>query len=470
MKRLLMTTALAGSLVLGIISGCAKDENLVLPNTPPETFIAIADSITNPTAYIQDIHWWGEDIDGEVVGYEYRWFLDETEPGCPMDTVWVYTEDTSREFHIPVTNGVVRRHRLQVRAIDNRQVADRSPCELVTPVFNTPPVISLRDAKALPDTTYPAILVKWDVEDAEGIETVDSFKAWLDGNEENAKHMGGGDSAATFGFEDFQDRYGERTLYLRGVDTGCDSSNLVTHTWHVKEPVGDVLIVDDLWSASGTVDFITNGKYMNLMKACAGTFSKLDLEAFDGVTYAHNYDDLFEIFDLVIWYDDPVRAVSATLPFARDAVGNYASGGGSFMLVSLTAVGPQGAFADAAMFEVFGIDSLFFRVDDLSRPNTSFDCKTDWNIIGSDDFGLGSLAVTQNILGAKCMAKRESSVSLYHLPPYSVDVLQDVDYYVALLNYWGAGKVAVFTVPLSNLNAYGTLENEFCKIIDLMID
>jgi hypothetical protein len=471
MNRVLITLALASALVLGIISGCAREDSTVLPNTPPETFIAVADSVRNPTAYIQEVHWWGDDIDGEVIGYEYRWFQDPSEPGCPMDTAWRFTLETWREFHLPVTNGVVRTHRVEVRAIDNRQVADPTPGVLVVPVTNTPPVVSLKDANSLPDTTYPAILVKWDVEDAEGRETVVSFKAWLDGNEENAKYIEGADSAAAFGFDDFQGRYGDRTLYLFGIDTGCDSSNLVTHTWQVKEPSGDVLIVDDLWSSSGAVDFVTNIKYMGLMKACVGTFSKLDLEGFGGVTYAHNYADLFKIFDLVIWYDDPVRAVSATLPFTREAVGDYAAGAsGSFMLVSLTALSPRGAFSDEAMFEVFGVDSLFWRLDDEGRPITGFDCKLTWNMTGNTDFGLDSLAVAANTAGARCMAKRESSVSLYHIPPYTVDVLQRVDYYIALLNYWGTGKVAVFTIPLSNCDGYLTLENEFCKIVDLMLN
>jgi hypothetical protein len=58
-------TALAGLLVL-IAAGCAEDENLALPNTPPETYMALGDSAHHATVYIQTIHWWGDDADGEV--------------------------------------------------------------------------------------------------------------------------------------------------------------------------------------------------------------------------------------------------------------------------------------------------------------------------------------------------------------------------------------------------------------------
>lgn len=470
MKKILSTLCVAGVLVLCMIGGCAKESDLGLPNTPPETFISVADSVRNPTVYIQELHWWGDDIDGEVVGYEYRWFQDPAEPGCPMDTDWVFTDETSHEFHIPVTNGVVRTHRVEVRAVDNRQAADPTPSTLSLPVTNTPPTVRILDANALPDTTYPAVLFKWEAEDPEGRETVEAFKVWLDGNEENAKFVDGEDSTAAFGFDDFQGRYGERTVYLFGVDTGCDSSNLETHTWYVKEPTGNVLIVDDLWSSAGAVDFVTNNAYMGLMNACVGDFSKLDLEGFNGVTYAHNYPGLFDVFDLVIWYDEPVRAVSSTLPHARDAITEYTGGGGSFMLVSLTALGPQGAFFDEDMFEVFGIDSLYWRPETAEAPNYSFECKTSWNITGSAGLGLDSLSVTGNTVGAKCMAKADSSVSLYHIPPGTADVVQKVDYYVAVLNYHGHGRAAVFTIPLIVCNGYGTLENEFCKLVDIMLD
>ena len=85
-------------------------------------------------------------------------------------------------------------------------------------------------------------------------------------------------------------------------------------------------------------------------------------------------------------------------------------------------------------------------------------------------YTLDSLKVVANTLGAKCMAKADSSVSLYHIPPGTADVIQKIDYYLAVLNYHGLGKAAVFSIPLSKCNGYGTLENEFCRIVNLMLD
>ena len=40
-----------------------------------------------------ELHWWGEDSDGEVVGYQYRW---------NVDTVWSFTMEGSGIFYVPI--------------------------------------------------------------------------------------------------------------------------------------------------------------------------------------------------------------------------------------------------------------------------------------------------------------------------------------------------------------------------------
>jgi hypothetical protein len=470
MKRFLTISCLAGALAIAMVWGCAKEENLALPNTPPETYIAVGDSIRNPTAYIQEINWWGDDIDGEVIGFEYRWFQDPAEPGCPMDTGWVFTAEKSHEFHLPVTQGIVRSHRLEVRAMDDDRAVDRTQCKLKVPVTNTPPVVELRDANDLPDTTYPAIMVKWDASDAEGRETIDLFKVWLDGNEENARLVSGDDSTAAFGLEDFESRYGERTLYLLAMDTGCDSSSIVTHTWYVQEPLGDALLVDDLWSSAGAVERATDAAYRGLMDSYFGTYTRLDLEAYGGVTYVHNYEALFKMFDFVLWYDDPVRSVSETLEFARDGMREYVQEGGRFMLVSLTALGPNGAFFDSTYLNVLGADSLFSRHPTEGVTVYDFDSKKSWRILGNEAAGLDSLKLQLSLKGTKCMDKAETATAIYHIPPGTADSIQDEDYYLAIMNEWGFGKAAVFTFAFSRSNGFLNLENEFYTIVDLMLD
>lgn len=469
MYRTVASSILTISLCL--VLGCAEEGNLSFPNTPPETYMAIADSVRNPTTYIQTIAWWGEDADGEVVGFEYRVFTDPTEPGCPVSTDWVFTEETSHSFNLPVTQGVST-HRIEVRAMDDDGALDPSPSSLTLPVTNTAPEIMIWNDNALPDTTFPALRIKWHGDDPEGRETIENYVLWLDGDETNARTLAPGDTIATLTLNDFGGRYGERTINIVAVDSGCDTSNVATHTWYVKEPVGEVLLIDHL-SSDYIGEAVTDLFYRNAFNACVGTYSILDIEAFIGPrigceypcapAYSFNFEDLFGLFDVVVWYDEPPRQDTTYLAAAARCVEAYVEAGGRFLLTSVQAIGKDSAFNDSIAFEIFGIDSLYKRKD-----NTNFDCKSKWAITGNADRGLGDLKVVGVWPGVECMEPREDAVPLFHIPPATVDAKQLTDYYIGVMNSRGAGRAALLTFPISRCNGYGNAADEICRIIDLL--
>ncbi len=456
---------------LCLVLGCAEESNLSLPNTPPETYMAIADSVRNPTTYIQTIAWWGEDGDGEVVGFEYRVFTDPTEPGCPFSTDWVFTAESSRNFNLPVTRGVST-HRIEVRAMDDDGAVDPSPSSLTLPVTNAPPEIMIWNENALPDTTFPALRIKWHGDDPEGAETIENYVVWLDGDESNARVLAADDTIATFTLDDFGGRYGERTIYAIAVDSGCDTSNVATHTWYVKEPVGDVLLIDHL-SSEYVGEPVTDALYRTALNACLGTYSILDFEAFIGSrptcpypcapAYSFDFEDVFELFDVIVWYDEPPRQDTTYLAAASRCIEAYVEEGGRFLLASVQAIGKDGASNDSIAFEVFGIDSLYKRKD-----NTNFDCKSKWAITGNADEGLGDLNVVGFWPGVECMDPRAGAVPLFHIPPATVDEKQLTDYYIGVMNSRGAGKAALLTFPISRCDGYGNAADEVCRIIELL--
>jgi hypothetical protein len=453
--------------VLSLIGSCAKDENLSLPNLPPETYLAIADSVRNPTVYIQTVVWWGDDSDGEVVGFEYRWFPDPFEAGCALDTVWIFTEETSKDFNLPVTDSISTHH-IEVRAIDDDGALDPTPSSLTLPVTNTAPKVTIWNRKYLPDTTFAAITIRWHGEDPEGDETIDHYLIWLDGQEDNPLIVSAEDTSASFGYEDFDGGFNRRrTLNLVAVDTACDTSDVALYTWYVKEPVGDVLLVDDLSSLGSTDAF-----YRSTLNSCIGDYSVLDIEAFDTdgpptgehiPSYSLNFPGLFEAFDFVIWYNAPTFIDTVYLLAAAEALPAFVESGGKLLLVSHSAVGWRGAFGDSIGFEFFGIDSLYKR-DGISN----FDCMKKWPIEGNADVGLGNLKPTSNTTGTECMNPADGALPLYHIPPGTVDAAQTSDYYIGILNSWGAGKVGLLTFPISGCNQYGNAPDDFCTIIGLL--
>jgi hypothetical protein len=459
----LKITGLVVGVIMVLAAGCAEKQDLNTPNLPPETYISVGDSVRNPTLYIQAVSWWGDDLDGEVVGFEYRWSTDPAEPCCQMDTSWVFTDQTGEDFNLPVTEGV-RSHTIRVRAIDDQGENDPDPARATFLVTNSPPTIKIWDRTQLPDTTLPAMLIKWHGDDPDGRETIESYKVWLDGSEESAILLAAEDTTVSVGLSDFEGRYGERTISVVAIDSGCDTSNAVSHTWYVEEPLGNVLLVDNLSKKDYTNPRTSDRFYREALDDCSITYSVLDLGEFGGIDYAHNFEELFNLFDLVIWYNDVARAPMEGLTNADEAFRSYVAGGGSFMLISMAAVGTKGALVDSAAFEAFGIDTLYMRGE-----TTNFDC-IGWEIKANSDVGLDSLRVSGIWLGVECMRPAAGATPLYHIPPGIAGPAQTEDYYLGVLNSWQSGKAALITFPISRGDYYGNARSEFCKLINILLD
>jgi hypothetical protein len=463
-------TGLLVGACLCLVIGCAEKGDISLPNVPPETYIALADSVRNPTVYIQTIRWWGADSDGEVVGYQYRWFINQNEPGCSLDTEWTFTDATSHEFHLPVTQGISS-HRIEVRAVDDDDAVDPTPSSVRLPVTNTPPGLFIWDKPALPDTTFPAITLKWHADDAEGSETIDHYLVWLDGEPVGARKIGPADTLISLSLDDFGGQYGDRTIHVRAVDSGCDSSDVDTYSWHVKRISGDVLLVDDMGVAYAS-HAIIDATYRAALDSCIGTYSILDIEEFRGKRYAFSFGELFSQFDLVIWYSEPYsdpdpddasnQPDTLYLSAGATAAPAYVESGGHFLVASLEAIGDASAFMDSIAFELFGVERLYRK-----NRRTDFDCKR-WEIKGNAEIGLSDLKVTNLISGCECMEPAAGALPLYYVPPEVAAEGQETDYYLGMLNTYGAGKAAILTFPWSRSNGYGNARSELGKVIDLI--
>ncbi|MFQ6608476.1 MAG: hypothetical protein ACE5EE_08055, partial [Fidelibacterota bacterium] len=139
----------------------------------PETlvsWIAIGSAFHTITTSRQELYWWGEDPDGYVIGYRYRW---------GNQSPWTYTTAESSLFYVPITTDLDV-FSFEVVAVDDDSLADETPAKLVLPIQNSSPSISFRYrsnplTENLPtDTsfTFPTRTFIWDIEDQDGIETI----------------------------------------------------------------------------------------------------------------------------------------------------------------------------------------------------------------------------------------------------------------------------------------------------------
>jgi hypothetical protein len=475
-QKTVVSAGLLLMLGLTILVGCAKEERFSPKNLEPETYLAVADSVRNPTAYNQTLRWWGDDKDGEVVAYEYRWFIDPQEGSCRLDTLWVRTQETSKSFDLPVTHGASR-HYFEVRAIDDKGAWDHTACTLTLPVTNSPPEVMIWGVdigrhSPLPDTTFPAFTAKWHGTDPEGDNTISKYMVWLadttfpDHGRENAKEFSPRDTVVSLGLMDFNEGYnGFRTLNIIAIDSACDTSSAATYTWYVKEPKGEILVVDDLGKEAGAAERATDRFYKTSIDSCSQEheeYSVLDLQNFKGTTSAHNFPELFPIFDLVIWYNAPNRSASAHLSGAESALKSHVENGGSILVISMAALGSGPALHDSLWPEVFGIDSIVTR-----NGSSDFDCNR-WTIQANTDIGLASLKVIGIWPGVDCMLpRRPTATPLYYIAAGTAGATED--YYLGILNYWHAGKAVLLTFPLRSADQYGNARNEYCKVINLLL-
>ncbi len=462
-QKTVVSAGLLLMLGLTILVGCAKEERFSPKNLEPETYLAVADSVRHATVYNQTLRWWGEDKDGEVVAFEYRWLIDPAETGCGLDSVWVRTEKTSGSFDLPVSHGKSV-HRFEVRAIDDDGAWDRFPCTLTLPVTNNPPEVMIWNRDALPDTTFPAFTAKWHGSDPDGDNTIAKYVAWLDGDTDNAKEFSPSDTVISLGLEDFGGKFARpETLNLIAIDSACDTSLVTTHTWYVKEPRGQILIVDDLGKEAGAAERPTDRFYKTSIDSCGQAYSVLDLQNFKGMTSAHNFPELFSIFDLVIWYNTPTRSASAHLSGAEGALKSYVEDGGSILVISMAALGSGPALRDSLWPEVFGIDSIVVR-----NGSSNFDCRT-WTIQANTDVGLASLKIIGIWPGVDCVLPSFTATPLYYIAPGTAGAYQTEEYYLGILNSWHAGKAVLLTFPLNSADRYGNARYEYCKVINLLL-
>ena len=136
----------------------------------------LSQAFTTITSSRQELHWWGEDTDGDIIGYRYKWSSDSS---------WTFTDLESGVFYVPIRSDLDV-FSFEVKAVDNDGNEDLTPSRLIFPIKNSSPEISFRylsnpliaDIGSDTTFTFPTRTFIWDLYDQDGNETiVDVFYA-----------------------------------------------------------------------------------------------------------------------------------------------------------------------------------------------------------------------------------------------------------------------------------------------------
>ena len=367
----------------------------------------LLNAFTTVSTSKQELHWWGEDSDGEIIGYKYRW---------NTDTVWTETTNETAVFFVPITK-TFDVFQFEVAAVDNDSILDQSPSKLVLPIQNSFPEISFKHlsnplSDDLPEpknvhVTFPTRTFIWDVSDLDGIETIISIFYTLD---DTCGTCWNELDAAAFSSITLTELVpGEHIFYMKAQDVAGafsptihfpdESDEMSPDTWVVKEPQGSTLIVDDYpqdtpnnaleWYTSLIDSIATEGfSFWEIGE-------KLPFTVTD-VTSTLNY------FEDVIWYAGYTG--NYTYHEAETSIQSYIETGGNFFLNFTT-------FPDTAAIS-------WFPVDERVYLNTGGDIHSDKILIpqieGVDTLAIGS-PISVEVKGFESLAY--GFQSLYRLQP-----------------------------------------------------
>ena len=297
----------------------------------------LENALTTITSSRQELSWWGEDSDGNVEGYYYKW---------SSDTSWSYTELESGVFYVPIRSDLDV-FSFEVKAVDNTGNIDPTPSKLTLPIKNSSPEISFRylsnplisDLGGDTSFTFPSRTFVWDLYDQDGSETItDVFYSLNDTCESCWIGLDGGVSSVSLDQLD----EGEYTFFVKCVDVaGAESKTIqfpdpneedLAQVWIVKPVVGEVLVVDDYpldnsnnvlaWYESMMDTLLGEGQYSMWEVGNVLPFSSIDISA------NLNY------FKHVIWYTayNNTASSSDTYSQAGSSILNFIMNGGNLFI------------------------------------------------------------------------------------------------------------------------------------------
>jgi hypothetical protein len=326
--------ALATLLAL-VLVGCDTKSTLV-PELPPETGVFVEGTL-DTVNHVVTIFWFGNDADGEVVGFELR-FIN---PSAPADTQWRFTTRTDSVFAVFTPSGFTA-PRFEVRALDNSGMRDPTPATANFSFTNQPPVVTITGAPGPSDSTYASATIDWNIVDPDGDAGAVQYRVWLDGQDSTTAPIITGrrytvPSAAFVDGGIF--RGGIRTVYVKPIDDGGRVGNTVSTSWYVRETTPDarLLIVDDLPS-NNALNQSSDALFEDVASRnlAPGTWSVLRLQFNRAFRSTRDLEQTFALFDAVIWYrgDQPASTGTANDPLRdlQGGIATYVEGGGRILL------------------------------------------------------------------------------------------------------------------------------------------
>jgi hypothetical protein len=379
------------ALSMGLLLACSEHKpSQPYGNLRPETHLSIIlpQGMETPDTTVsrQVLHWWGDDPDGQVVGFYWAW----EDTSC--DTCWIWTTANQDTFQLRILTQYDS-FTFYVKAVDNTAVFDGVPTDSTPPidahgaVDHTPATMSFPIMNSAPEMRWPAeisltyaeedyvsfhiVTFNWEGTDPDGDDTIVNYLWALDFLEDQDTsltwHALTGSpppSYITLEEQDFQETGpGRYRFYVKAVDVaGAISPTIAypdsTGTWTVQEKKGNILYIDNNKWAEWFND--ARQFYTDELNRLVGS------EGYSVWIFEENYQVPFsrldinktmQLFDKVIWNGDR----DSYLQRATESITSYILSG--HILIVTTDLG-EGDY-DSPPFTFAHIDSITNEVDEI---------------------------------------------------------------------------------------------------------
>ncbi len=357
--------------MMGLAACTDKKVSNPNPNRPPDThlFLAIGDSLgvidstamPDTSASMLVLHWYGDDPDGEVIGYEWAW--DDT----TVDGAWSFTEDVMDTFYVEIDT-LVDLFTFYVRAMDSDSAIDPSPSSLTFPIINSAPTVNfpatfINEYASEHSVTLGYHTFTWISSDPDGDESIsgyeiclmDSSIQWVHEKDSLESDWLRLDSLTfTHTFEELDSGY--YRVFLRCQDIAGAYSDVVyypetTGVWQVLEPHGEVLYVDD----NSYQSILADTMFSAVMNDLGIEFTSLDFTD-RPIYYSQDFEHGLRDFDILVYNAGTARN------FDRTATGitNFINSGGHVFLNT------DYSTSDTIIYPFMPVDSIYDT--DVFRP------------------------------------------------------------------------------------------------------
>jgi hypothetical protein len=348
MKMMRSILPVVAALLL-VLSACNKGEKL--PNVAPDTHISLeAINLTGDDRLKSEVtlHWFGEDEDGWVTGYELS--LDGT-TWTPVDV-----QDSTFKFNLTLGSDTTDID-FYVRAIDNEEAEDPTPAHLVVPIKNSPPTALFDSVQALPDTSFIVTTLFLDVDDLDGEDNVDSIfvkfngGAWFPLGKSvriltvvpddpaatgtvTAKAYDGPAATLVAGTVTGLVLEGDNVMYLKARDiAGSESVVDTSKVVFIKRKGSDLLVVDAHPGGSSPSPEEVFAQTLDLVEPNA---DRIDLRVSGGINvprlWSPTFSKFINFYPRIFWYGDGSDLGLSLLEDASGAIQGYLNQGGKILI------------------------------------------------------------------------------------------------------------------------------------------